>query len=146
MYYKDIDIPSEEQGKYKMKITGGTHPGIAVRIYYNEDGSINEEETYNLDYLKKKEESRRRKEEPMPKEQPKPKPKAKPSEKKETPSDDSDEDKFLKVLLFPLKLIWWIVKLLFKAIWWIVKNTLKIVLSCLFLGWLADMMGLGDDK
>ncbi len=139
MYYKDIDIPSEEQGKYNMKITGGTHPGIAVRIYYNEDGSINEKETYNSNYLKKKEESRKRKEEPMPKEQPKPK--AKPSRKTETTSDNSDTDWFTKIILFPFKLVWWIVK----AIWWIIKFVLKIVLSCLFLGWLADAMGLGSD-
>lgn len=54
MHYEDIDIPSEEQGKYKMIITGGKHPGIATRIYYNDDGSINEKETYNSNYLKKK--------------------------------------------------------------------------------------------
>lgn len=53
MHYEDIDIPSEEQGKYKMIITGGKHPGIATRIYYNDDGSINEKETYNSNYFKK---------------------------------------------------------------------------------------------
>lgn len=60
----------------------------------------------------------------------------------ENSGNNSDDDWLTKVLLFPFKLVWWIVK----AIWWIVKLVLKIVLYCLFLGWLADAMGLTDDK
>lgn len=142
MHYKDIDIPSEEQGKYNTIITGGKHSGIATRIYYNDDGSINEKETYNPNYLKKLEESRRPKEKPVNEVKQKVKPSKKVEESVENSESKSDDDWFFKVLLFPLKLVWWIVK----AIWWIVKQLLKIVLSCVFLGWLADAMGLTDDK
>lgn len=142
MHYKDIDISSEEQGKYNTIITGGKHSGIATRIYYNDDGAINEKETYNSNYLKKLEESRRPKEKPMNEVKQKVKPSKKVEESVENSGNKSDDDWFLKILLFPLKLVWWIVK----VIWWIVKQLLKIVLTCVFLGWLADAMGLTDDK
>lgn len=141
MHYEEIDIPSEEQGKYSMIITGGGHKGIVTRVYYNDDGSINEKETYNPNYLKKLEESRRPKEKPVNEVRPKVKPSKKVEESAESSRSDSDSDWFTKILWFPFKLVWWIVK----AIWWIVKQLLKIVLSCMFLGWLADAMGLGSD-
>lgn len=142
MHYEDIDIPSEEQGKYSMIITGGNHKGIAARIYYNDDGSKNEKETYNSNYLKKLEESRRPKEKPVNEVKQKVKPSKKVEESAESSGSDSDSDWFTKILCFPFKLVWWIVK----VIWWIVKQLLKIVLTCVFLGWLADAMGLTDDK
>lgn len=142
MHYKDVDISSEEQGKYSSIMTGGGHSGIYTRIHYNDDGSINEKETYNSNYLKKLEESRRPKEKPVNEVKQKVKPSKKVEESVENSESKSDDDWFFKVLLFPLKLVWWIVK----AIWWIVKQLLKIVLTCVFLGWLADAMGLTDDK
>lgn len=142
MHYEDRDIPYEEQGKYDMIIIGGKHEGLAARIYYNDDGSINEKETYNSNYLKKLEESRRPKEKPVNEVKQKVKPSKKVEESAESSGSDSDSDWFTKILCFPFKLVWWLVK----AIWWIVKLLLKIVLTCLFLGWLADAMGLTDDK
>ncbi len=125
MEVKDVKVSHDEysSGKYKYSSYRGQEEYF-VKIWYNDDGSINEEYTYIEPYLakKRKQEEDQNVEDKTDKKTKKKKEKKNKKNKKS--ESNSDEDGCLtKILKAP-----------FKGIWWLIKKILLFILSIVTLG------------
>lgn len=106
---KDVPISEEEfrhNNHYKNSSEGGGK--FYAKMYYNDDGSLNEELTYSKSYYKElhPENSGKNKEEKV----------TKGKKKKEKTKDGKKEGCLKKILLAPFRLIWWLLKMILKLI------------------------------
>jgi len=112
-----IHVSSEESKKFAN--VSGTDPakGFDVKVFYNADGSINEEKTYTGAYREKLKESRSQDE---------------PKNNKKAPKENNDKEGCLtKIIKAPFRFLWWLVKFIF-------KNALVILTLGLANGWFND--------
>lgn len=113
---KDVPISEEEfrhNNHYKNSSEGGGK--FYAKMYYNDDGSLNEELTYSKSYYKElhSEDSGKNKEEKVTKEKKK---KEKKEKKGKTKDGNKKEGCLKKILLAPFRLIWWLLKMILKLI------------------------------
>lgn len=103
-------ISSGEQWKYSV-VGHGSGEDFHARVTYNDDGSINEKETYSTKYYKElhKQDGSKNK-------------KKKEKSKKSNSKKESDSC-LVKILKAPFRLLWWIIKFVLKicGIWFIIS-------------------------
>lgn len=149
--YKDVavdkfDISGREF--YQETITPNSeHPRLA-RIYYNSDGTIDEKNTYLEWYIKEVLHPEQPTKKSVKKTKKDDKDEARPNKQKKKDDEDADpagavEKVFCiigRILLWPFKAIWWIIKQILKLAWAIVK----FVLSIIGLGFIVGLLSGGD--
>lgn len=140
------------KAKYKSTVGSKTEEGWTVKITYNSDGSVDEKNTYHDSYIREvlHPESSAKSDAKSSKKGGKDAAKADEQKKSEENEKDDDDDsnevaeKVFKIigriLLWPFKAIWWIIKQILKLAWAIVK----FVLSIIGLGFIVGLLSGGD--
>ena len=99
---KDVPISEDEfrhNNHYKNSSEGGGK--FYAKMYYNDDGSLNENLTYSKSYYKKLHPD---------------KPEKTKEKKEKTKEGKKKEGCLKKILLAPFRLIWWLLKMILKLI------------------------------
>lgn len=118
-HYEEIKIGRHEMGNYSNVIEKGSGENVYARVLINDDGSI-DQSSYSS-FSKQKQETTKE---------------SKVSKKSKSSDDD---DTLWKIIVFPFKLIWWLIK----AILWVLKILLIIVTFGAANGWFDGWFGDG---
>ena len=131
-HFEDIEIDRREGWKYKS--TGGTNDDdYHARVYVDDDGNISKD-SYSREYNDKNSGN----DKPQKADK-----KGNAKKENEKGKDGKTKESWVKkILMAPLRFLWWLIKQLLKVLWGLVKMILGIVT----LGMLDSVLNQKEDK